>query len=126
LKLLFIHQNFPAQFKHVVEALAESSDNDIVAVTDERNKNDHHSLIKNLKVVYYKSQIRVHPATHHYIRDFEGHIQRGQQVLLVCQTLAREGFNPDVVVAHPAWGEALFLKDIFPNSRHLYYFEYFY
>lgn len=29
-------------------------------------------------------------------------------------------------MAHPGWGEALFLKDLYPRSKHIYYFEYYY
>ena len=31
---------------------------------------------------------------------------------------ARQGFRPDVIFAHIGWGEALFLKDIFPDGAH--------
>src|SRR5687767_15996421 len=40
--------------------------------------------------------------------------------------LRREGFRPDVIFAHIGWGEALFLKDVFPEARHLLYCEFFY
>src|SRR5687767_15250149 len=40
--------------------------------------------------------------------------------------LRREGFRPDVIFAHIGWGEALFLKDIFPEARVLLYCEFFY
>ncbi|WP_366143360.1 hypothetical protein [Azospirillum sp.] len=30
--------------------------------------------------------------------------------------LRQRGFLPDVICAHPGWGEALFLKDVFPGS----------
>jgi glycosyltransferase involved in cell wall biosynthesis len=40
--------------------------------------------------------------------------------------LREEGFRPDVVAAHPGWGEALFVKDVFPEARFITYAEYFY
>jgi glycosyltransferase involved in cell wall biosynthesis len=33
---------------------------------------------------------------------------------------------PDVVVAHPGWGEALFCKDVWPAARLVIYAEFFY
>jgi glycosyltransferase involved in cell wall biosynthesis len=40
--------------------------------------------------------------------------------------LRKAGFSPDVVFAHIGWGEALFLKDVFPDARIVLYCEYFY
>jgi glycosyltransferase involved in cell wall biosynthesis len=40
--------------------------------------------------------------------------------------LRGQGFYPDVIYAHLGWGEALFLKDIFPKARVLLYCEFFY
>ncbi len=28
--------------------------------------------------------------------------------------LRKEGFVPDVILAHPGWGETLYAKDVFP------------
>lgn len=42
------------------------------------------------------------------------------------ESLRAEGFVPDVVFAHPGWGEALHVKDVFPACRLLIYAEYFY
>ena len=33
---------------------------------------------------------------------------------------------PDVVCAHPGWGEALFLKDVFPQAKLQLYLEFYY
>lgn len=64
--------------------------------------------------------------THQYLRGLEAHVRRGQLVFSTLAELANEGFRPDVVVAHPGWGEALFLKDVFAKARHIQYLEFFY
>jgi hypothetical protein len=33
---------------------------------------------------------------------------------------------PDIIVAHPGWGEALFMKDVFPQAKLVIYCEYYY
>jgi glycosyltransferase involved in cell wall biosynthesis len=40
--------------------------------------------------------------------------------------LRASGFVPDVICVHPAWGEALYLRDVFPDSRILAFFEFYY
>jgi glycosyltransferase involved in cell wall biosynthesis len=52
--------------------------------------------------------------------------ERGKAVAAGAARLAKAGFRPDVVFAHIGWGEALFLKDIFPAARVLLYCEFFY
>jgi glycosyltransferase involved in cell wall biosynthesis len=40
---------------------------------------------------------------------------QGRRVKQQLQQLASEGWQPDVVMAHPSWGEVLFLNDVFPD-----------
>ena len=42
------------------------------------------------------------------------------------KALKAKGVRFDVIVAHPGWGEALFVKDVFPTTPLLAYFEFFY
>jgi glycosyltransferase involved in cell wall biosynthesis len=60
------------------------------------------------------------------LRDFEVKVVRGLSALGAFVALRDEGFVPDVVVAHPAWGEALFCKDVWPGARLLVFSEFFY
>jgi len=123
---LFIHQNFPGQFRHVAKVLAEDSANRIVGIGEMRNLEGRSQLHPNIRLLGYQPHGYGHKETHHYLRDYEGHIRRGQTVVRLLLKLKEDGFNPDVVVAHPGWGEGLFLKDVFPAARHIQYFEYYY
>ncbi len=60
------------------------------------------------------------------ILELQGKVTRGESAALAMQDLQRKGFVPDIVVAHPGWGEALFAKDVFPHARLIIYAEYFY
>ena len=126
MRYLFIHQNFPAQFRHVVKALADDPGNEVIAIGEARNLKDRPPLHPKVRLLGYQGQSQGHKETHHYLRDFEGHIRRGQAIVRLLLKLLEEGFKPDVVIAHPGWGEGLFLKDIFPAARHIQYFEYYY
>jgi glycosyltransferase involved in cell wall biosynthesis len=59
-------------------------------------------------------------------RDFEAALVRGTACAQAMQRLAEQGFAPDLIIAHPGWGEALFYKDIWPNAKLLVFSEFYY
>jgi glycosyltransferase involved in cell wall biosynthesis len=126
MQFLFIHQNFPGQFRHIVKALAQDVTHQVVAIGHFPNFQGPSPLDPKIQLFGYKTPKASHAETHHYLRDFEGHIRRGQEVLRVAQRLKNQGFYPEVIVVHPGWGEALFLQDIFPLARLVLYCEYYY
>ncbi|ABL66309.1 glycosyltransferase family 4 protein [Chlorobium phaeobacteroides] len=126
MNFLFVHQNFPGQFRHVAKALAEMPEHRVVGIGESANLKGRLSLHPRINVMGYQPKRGASPETHHYIRDFEGAVRRGQEVARVAFELRKKGFRPDLVISHPAWGESFFLPDIFPDARHIGYFEYFY
>jgi len=50
----------------------------------------------------------------------------GQAVYRELNKLKKEGFYPDIVYGHSGWGPTMFIKDVFPRSKLLCYFEWFY
>jgi glycosyltransferase involved in cell wall biosynthesis len=127
MRFLFIHQNFPGQFRHVAKALADDPANSVIGIGEARNLQGRQVLHDRIRTLSYQPHGSSQKETHHYLRDFEAHIRRGQAVTRLLMKLKDEdGFMPDVVIAHPGWGEGLFLKDIFPQARIVQYFEYYY
>jgi glycosyltransferase involved in cell wall biosynthesis len=122
---LFVHQNFPGQFPHVAHALAERGDT-VVAIGDARRLKCRTSPHPRIRIVGYPEPKGSNVQTHHYLRDLEAHTRRGQAAFRVALELRKQGFNPDVIVAHPGWGETLFLRDAFPRARIIHYLEFFY
>ena len=120
MNILFIHQNMPGQFKHLAPALA-AQDHRVVFVT-KRTGID----MKGVQRASYEPPRSPSPETHKYVRMFEDAVLHGQAVVRACRDLAEDGFRPDVIVAHPGWGEALFLKDIYPKVPLLNFCEYYY
>jgi glycosyltransferase involved in cell wall biosynthesis len=124
-RYLFVHQNFPGQFPHVTRALAERG-NEVVAIGETRRVQQRPPPHPRIRIVGYHAPKGSGAHTHHYLRGLEAHVRRGQAVFRVVHRLQQQGFHPDVVVAHPGWGEALFLRDAFPGARHIHYLEFFY
>jgi len=121
MRVLFLHSNFPAQYRHVAAALARDPSNQVVFGT----KNREVSLPGVHKAIFEPSR-NPHPNTHHYVRPLEGAVLHGQAVVRLAEQLKAQGFVPDVVCGHSGWGPTLFVKDVFPETPLLCYFEWFY
>ncbi|MFN7834433.1 MAG: glycosyltransferase [Burkholderiaceae bacterium] len=63
---------------------------------------------------------------HRYVAPLENGVLYGQAVYEKAMALAAQGFEPDVMLVHPGWGEALFLKEAFPRAKLISFFEFFY
>ena len=125
MRYLFIHQNFPGQFRHIASALAVDAGNRVVAIVDEANHRP--ALVgPGVELLTYKTPQGAAKTTHPYLQGYEAAIRRGQQIARACLALKQRGFVPDIVCAHAGWGEALFIKEIFPQAILLDYFEFYY
>ena len=124
MKVLFVHQNFPGQYKHIAAALADDPRNKVLAIGEKPNL----GRLRHPRVteIGYETPRGSAPATHHYVRNLENGVRRGQAVTRVAIELQRKGYTPDIICCHPAWGEGLYLGDIWPKSKRLYYFEFYY
>jgi len=121
MKYLFIHQNFPAQYRHVVQYLASQPGNDIRFIT-QPNEN----AMSGVKKITYPKDERGSVNCHAYTLELDRAIYTGATVADVCRKLRDEGFTPDLVVGHSGWGETLFIKDVYPDVPLLANFEFYY
>ncbi|MEB3181509.1 MAG: glycosyltransferase family 4 protein [Nostocaceae cyanobacterium] len=121
MNILFLHPNFPAQFRNPATELAKDKRNTVVYGTNRQEG----SLPGVHKVLYHPSRT-ARRETHHYIRNLENAVLQGQAVYRIAQQLKEQGFVPDVVYGHSGWGPTLFAKDMFPKAKLLCYFEWFY
>ncbi|MDB5797297.1 MAG: glycosyl transferase group 1 [Paucimonas sp.] len=122
MRILFIHQNFPGQFKHLAPALAAEG-HQVVAIS---NREGSPPLWKGVRILHYRNQRAPAQDMHPWLADFEPKVIRAETVFRLCRKLKQEGFSPDVVVAHPGWGESLFVKQVWPQARLGVYCEFFY
>ncbi|HAS83397.1 MAG TPA: glycosyl transferase [Verrucomicrobia bacterium] len=121
MRILFVHQNFPAQFKHLAPALALR--HEVQALTlNQRIPN----LWEGIPVTHYQVQRGSTPGIHSWLISLETQIIRGEAVFYAALSMRQAGYMPDVIVAHPGWGESLFIKDVWPHAHLGIYCEFFY
>src|SRR5580658_3707233 len=118
---LFIHQNFPAQYLHLVRRLAARKEHLVYFIT-QTDQNE----IPKVRKLLYQPVLPLFSGCHPYSASFDVAVRIGVAVADVCRSLLASGVVPDIVVGHCGWGETLFVKDVFPNVPVLSYFEFFY
>lgn len=119
MNILFIHQNFPAQFRFVSEALAKKGH--AVKALGIHGKNVPGVIVMNYEVTKQNT-----PNIHPLVLEFETKITRGESCMLALLKIKNEGYTPDLIIAHPGWGESIFAKDIFTEAVLVNYIEFFY
>ena len=121
MKILFVHQNCPGQYKHLAPALAARNGWDVRFLT-RPGKPD----VAGVTKVEYDLAREPGKRTHRYIQNLEAAVLYGQAAARAAEKLRQAGFVPDIIVGHAGWGETMYLKDVFPASRLLGYFEFYY
>jgi glycosyltransferase involved in cell wall biosynthesis len=127
MRLLLIHQNLPGQYRHLLMHYGQQPDCQVVGLGEMRRlRENFRKPIPGVRLVGYETPPAIKATTLPTLRTTEAAVQRGQVVLKTLLGLKKAGFYPDVVYAHPGWGETLFLKDVFPNARLLHFCEFYY
>jgi len=119
--ILFIHQNFPGQYKHLIRHFAEKPDCRVLFVTQSKGH-----LTNGVERIVYDPALPQSLDCHPFTVEFDGAVRTGLAVADVCRKLKADGVRPDVICGHNGWGEMLFVKDVFPDAPILSYFEFYY
>ena len=121
MKILFLHRNFPGQFKYLAMELAQDVNNEVCFITN----NNTTGTTARIRKIVYKLKRKVPKDCHRYLRFYEDAIIHGQAVAEVLIQMKTQGYKPDIIYGH-TWGCTLFVKDIFPDVPLVCYFEWFY
>ena len=119
MKFLFIHQNFPGQYVHIVCYLAQAG-HQVTFITQPRS-----AEIAGVRKLEYQPVVP-ELCGQAYLRELENSLANGLAVARLCEWLNRDGFVPDIIIGHNGWGEILYIKDVWPHVPLLGYFEFFY
>lgn len=122
MNILFIHQNFPGQFKFLAPALVEKGHSVVAMSMQKSNAKEW----QGVKIHNYIATKGTTPNVHPWISDFETKTIRAEACFKAALNIKESGFNPDVIIAHHGWGESLFIKEVWPKARLGIYCEFFY
>lgn len=122
MNIVFIHQNAPGQWRHAARHLAASGRHRVILIGKHKRAEVSGAEYRLYEVDTKHARCDAASA----VEAYASFVAHGQAVAKVLQDLKREGVVPDVIAAHPAWGESLFAKDVFPDVPLLHYCEFYY
>lgn len=120
MKILFIHRDFPAQFKHLSQVLALNPNNLVLFIT----ANDKVDAPQGINKLVYKLPQKTPSIVNPYLKDCDLAVAHGRGAAEIASAMKQKRIVPDIIIGH-SWGSTMFMKDIFPDVPVLCYFEWF-
>ncbi len=121
MRYLFVHQNFPGQFLHLLRDLSAEKAHDLVFITE----NTRNSMPGVRKLVRGLPRAPTR-GIHRDAQEFEVAMLRAEAVAEAARKLDALGFRPDAILGHHGWGELLHLPDVWPDVPIVGYHEFYY
>lgn len=118
--ILFVHDIFPGQFGALGQWLAGRGWQVTFATATPDARSD------DFRIIRYAPHRAPSAATHPYAQPLDRAAIRAQAFVRAALAARREGYRPDVVVAHSGWGAGMFAKDVFPEAAFVAYCEWWY
>ena len=120
MRILFLHNNFPAQFGGLARYLSGQGHEVRFGTRWEGTPPGW------LHMVRFRPHREVGEQQHPYLRFLENAVLNGQALARVGWQMKEKGYSPDLVVAHSGWGPGLYVRDVWPDAKYLGYFEWYY
>ena len=118
--VLFVHNNFPAQFRDLANTLRGRG------VPCAAISGTHAPGIEGVMTGRYALPRGTSPGIFQLAVRAEADLLRGRSAVRMARALKARGVDPQVIVGHPGWGETVLLDDVFPDARTILYPEFFY
>ncbi|MEP1199805.1 glycosyltransferase family 4 protein [Tateyamaria sp.] len=122
MKLLFVHQNMPGQYRELVQWLAAQGDHEIVFLTQREKVPD----FAGVRTVRYKTHHKAANDAYGLSKNWETAAGNGFGAVTALREIVSGGFVPDIVIGHVGWGEMSFFREVLPKTPMIGFFEYFY
>ncbi len=119
MRVLYVHQNFPAQFGHIASHLAARPGWECRFVSETPA-----GTVAGVHKVQYKLAGGAREANHFCSRTFENTVWHCDAVYRAVQ--AMPDYKPDLIVGHSGFGSTLFLRELYPTVPVINLFEFYY
>ncbi|WP_374570399.1 glycosyltransferase [Phenylobacterium sp.] len=119
-RVLFVHSNFPAQFRDLARELVARGVA-CAAIGGQTSPG-----LEGVRLAKWSNSKASTPGILPLAVRAEADLIRGRAALDAALELKAEGFEPDLIIGHPGWGETVFLEEPFPKARRILFSEFFY
>ncbi len=119
-KILFVHQNFPGQYKYVAHQLSRDSNYDVHTLSITKFSDDYTTNH------YYEVLGANAENVNQWAIEFETKMIRANAAAKKALLIKEDGFSPDLIICHPGWGDSFFLKEIWPSAKFITFVEFYY
>lgn len=122
MNILFVHQNFPGQYRELFQWLVAQDEHQIVFLTQRKGV----AKVRGARIVEYAPHHKPADTAYAATKYWEECVGNGLGAAFAAQKLAADGFQPDVILGHVGWGEVTFLKQVWPDVPIVGFFEYYF
>lgn len=121
MKILFAHNNFPGQFHRLAIALAEAG-HEVTFLSHYTRSDIKVPGVRHIQVPLPEEEKSPNAPRKKYLSL----LACGERFADALVSLKKEGYVPDVIHGHVGFGCLYYAPDIFPESAHAGYFEWYY
>ena len=119
-RVLFVHSNFPAQFRDLANVLVARGV-ECAAIGGRPAPG-----LPGVRMARWVNAKGSTPDIFPLATRAEADLIRGRAALDAALALKADGFEPDLIIGHPGWGETVLLGEAFPKARRIIFSEFFY
>lgn len=125
MRICFVHQYFPGQFKRLAQHFVDEG-HEVIAfhrgLVDGRTSEQ----IDGIRVIKYGQNLPEQPESG-ALSALEWFIRESADLANIAEELrVEEGWRPEIVYSHTGWGRGAFLQDVFTRAKHVRYCEWYY
>lgn len=124
MNILFIHGNYPAQFRYLAEALSEQACHNVRFLTGREDHLAH--PIAGVTVSTFEDIPGNNCSSHPLVNTTDQAIQRGAMIQAKLLQLAQQGFIPRLIFVHGGNGLGSLIKELIPDCTLIGYFEWYF
>lgn len=118
--ILFVHNTFPGRFEFIARPLLERGHR-LAAIAGHGQAG-----FAGLEFRRYSVAKSSTPGIYPLATRPEADVLRGRAAAEQAVRLRESGFDPQLIIGHPGWGETLFMREVFPRARQVLQGEFYY